>query len=110
MNNVEGFVQLIQGMYKSVKPTNITGIEKVHLKCDCIHGSIVNGVREPVLHSSGLSSPQGRKKYNQPRIKLFEKIAKAILSHITFHLEDDDRKPVHFNNETISLTCQLIEL
>ena len=26
-----------------------------------------------------------------------------------FHLEDYDQKPVDFNGETISLTCQLIK-
>ena len=30
----EGFVQLIAGTCKSDKPINITGIDKVHLKCD----------------------------------------------------------------------------
>ena len=37
---------MIAGLYKSDKPINITGIDKVHLKCDCINASIVNGVRE----------------------------------------------------------------
>ena len=29
---------------------------------------------------------------------------------ITFYLEDDDHKPVDFNGETISFTCQLIKI
>ena len=33
-----------------------------------------------------------------------------LLSLITFYLEDDDRKPVDFNAETISFTCQLIKI
>ena len=33
-----------------------------------------------------------------------------LLSLITFYLEDDDRKPVDFNGETISFTCQLIKI
>ena len=37
-------------------------------------------------------------------------INKSVLSHITFYLEDDDHKPVEFNNETISFTCQLIKI
>ena len=35
---------------------------------------------------------------------------KSVLSHITFYIEDDDLKPVYFHNETISFTCQLIEI
>ena len=45
LGDIEGFVQLIPGTYKSDKPYNTTGIDKVHLKCNCIDGSIVNGIR-----------------------------------------------------------------
>ena len=34
LGDIEGFVQLIAGTCKSDKPINITGIDKVHLKCD----------------------------------------------------------------------------
>ena len=101
---------MIAGSYKSDRPINITGIDKVLLKCDCIQGSIVSGVREPILYSFALSSPPGYKMFKEPRIKLFKKINKSILSHITFYFEDDDHKPVDFNNETICFTCQLIKI
>ena len=110
LNDIEGFYQILAGSYKSDKPINFTGIDKIHLKCDCIQGSIVNGVREPILYNFSLSSPPGHKIYKEPRIKLFKKINKSVLSHITFYFEDDDHKPVDFNNETISFTCQLIKI
>ena len=107
LDDMDGFYQLIAGSYQSDIPINITGIDKVLLKCDCIQGSIVNGIREPILYSFALSSPPGHKIYKEPRVKLFKKINKSLLSHITFYLEDDDHKPVDFHNETISFTCQL---
>ena len=110
LNDIEGFYQMLPGLYKGNRPINITGIDKIHLKCDCINGSIVNGVREPILYSFALSSSPGHKIYKEPRIKLFKKINKSILSHITFYFEDDDYKPVDFNNETVSFTCQLIKI
>ena len=110
LEDIEGFYQLIAGLYKSERPINITGIDKVHLKCDCIDGSIVNGVREPILYSFALSSPPGHKLYKEPRVKLFKKINKCILSHITFYLEDDKYKAVDFNNEIVLFTCQLIKI
>ena len=109
LDDIDGFYQLIAGSYKSDKPINFTGIDKIHLKCDCIEGSIVNGVREPILFSFALSSPPGHGIYKKPRIKLFKKVNKSVLSHITFYFEDDDHKPVGFNGETISSTCQLIK-
>ena len=110
LDDIDGFYQLIAGSYKSNKPFNFTGIDKIHLKCDCKQGSIVNGVREPILYSFALSSPPGDKIFKQLRIKLFKKINKSVLSHITFYFEEDDHKPVDFNNETISFTCQLIKI
>ena len=103
LDDIDGFYQIIAGSYKSDKPINITGIDKIHLKCDCIQGSIVNGIREPILYSFALSSPPGHKIYKEPRVKLFKKINKSVLSHITFYFEDDDHKAVDFNNETVSL-------
>ena len=71
LDDIDGFYQLIAGLYTSDRPINITGINKIHLKCDCINGSIVNGVREPILYSFALSSPPGRKIYKEPGVKLF---------------------------------------
>ena len=107
LDDIDSHYQIIAGSYKSDKPINITGIDKIHLICDCIQGSIVNGIREPILYSFALSSPPGHKIYKEPRIKLFKKINKPVLSHITFYFEDDDHKAVDFNNEIISFTCQL---
>ena len=110
LDDIEGFYQLITGSYESDKPISITGIDKIHLKCDCIQGSIVNGKREPILYSFALCSPPGHKIHKEPRVKLFKKVNKSVLSHITFYFEDDDYKPVDFHGETISFTCQLIKL
>ena len=110
LEDIEGFYQLIAGLYKSERPINITGIDKVHLKWDCVDGSIVNGTREPILYSFALDQPPGHKIYKEPKVKLFKKINKRVLSHITFYLEDDEYKPVDFNNEIISFTCQLIKI
>ena len=74
LDDIDSHYQLIAGSYKSEKPINITGIDKIHLKCDCIQGGIVNGIREPILYSFALGSPPGHRIYNEPRIKLFKKI------------------------------------
>ena len=101
---------MIAGSYKSDKPIKITGNDKIHLKCDCIQGSIVNGVREPILYSFALLSPPANKIYKEPRVKLFKKTTKSVLPHITFYSEDDDHKAVDLNGETIRFTCQLTEI
>ena len=74
LDDIDGFYQLIAGSYESHKPINITGIAKIHLKADCIQGSIVNGKREPILYSFALSSPPGHKIHKEPRVKLLKNI------------------------------------
>ena len=110
MSDIEDFIQIIPGKKISEKPNNITGIDKVHLKCDFVNGSIVNVIREPILYSFALSSPPGRKNYKEPGVKLFKKVNKTVLSHITFYVEDDDHKPVDFITEQISFACQLTKI
>ena len=89
---------------------DITGINRIHLKCDCIQGSIVNGIRVPIVYSLALSSLPVHKTYKELRIKLCKKITKSVLSHINFYFEDDGHKLVDFIGETISFTCQLIKI
>ena len=110
LDDIDGFYQLIAGSYKGDKPINNIGIDKNYLKCDCIQGSILNGIREPILYNFALSAPHGQKIYKEPRIKLFKKVNKSGISHITFYFEDDDHKPVDFNGEMVSFTCQLIKI
>ena len=57
LDDNDGLYQLIAGSYESEKPINITGVDKVHLKCDCIQGSVVHGVREPISYSFDLDKP-----------------------------------------------------
>ena len=108
--DLDGYIQLIPSTYKSDRTIIITSIDKVRLKYDCIQGSILNGIRQTILFSFALDQPPGHKIYKEPKIKLFKKINKLVLSHRTFYLEDDDYKPVDFNGETISFTCQLIKI
>ena len=81
LDDIDGIYQLIVGSYGSDKLNNITRIDKLHLKSGSIQGSIVNGIREPISYSFALSSPSGHTSYQEPRIKLFKKINKSVLSY-----------------------------
>ena len=51
LNNFLGFLNTdySEGTRKSEKPVMITATDKVHLKCDSVDGSNVNGIREQTL-------------------------------------------------------------
>ena len=98
------------GTHTSEKPVMITTTDKVHLKCDCVDGSIVNGIREQILFSFNLSAPPGYKIINNPTTVLYKKMNKTRLDQIQFFLEDSNHNPVDFNNETLTFTIQIIKI
>ena len=88
----------------------ITTTDKVHLKCDCVDGSIVNGIREKIFNFIYSCVPPGYKIIKQPNIILNKKINKTWLDSIQFFLEDSNHNPVDFNSETLTFTIQIIKI
>ena len=112
LNKVLGFTQrdYPPGTHTSEKPVMITTTDKVHLKCDCVDGSIVNGIREQILFSFNLSAPPGYKIIKEPTTVLYKLINKTRLDTIQFFLEDSNHDSVDFNGETLTFTIQIIKI
>ena len=99
------------GVYTSDKIIlNLNTINKIHLKCDIIDGSIQDGVRQPILFSFVLDKPSGYKIFCEPETIHYKKINKSVLNTVTFHLEDDNNKEVNFNQETVTFTLETIKI
>ena len=96
--------------YIGQKIVNISNMNKIHLKTDVIDGSIVNGVRDPILFSFVLDKPAGYKVFCKPETIHYRKIKKSVLNTITFYLEDDNNEQVNFNRETLTFTLQMIKI
>ena len=96
--------------YTSQKILNLGSTNKIHLKCDCIDGSVVNGLRQPILYSFVLDKPSGYKVFSEPETIHYKKINKSVLNTITFYLEDDNNEIVNFNGETMTFTLQMIKI
>ena len=52
--------------YTSQKVVNLGSTNKIHLNCDCIDGSVVNGIRLPILFSFVLDKKPGYKVFCEP--------------------------------------------
>ena len=52
--------------YISQKIVNLSSANKIHLKSDVIDGSVVNGLRQPILYSFVLDKPPGFKVFSEP--------------------------------------------
>ena len=74
------------------------------MKCDVIDGSVVDGVRQPILYSFVLDKPSGYKVFCEPETIHYKKTNKSILNTIIFYLEDDTNEEVDFNGETLTFT------
>ena len=81
------------------------------MKCDCIDGSIQDGLRQPNLFSFVLKKPSGFKVFCEPENNSPQKKTnKSVLNTITFYLEDDNNEVVKFNGETLTFTLQMIKI
>ena len=80
------------------------------MKCDVIEGSVVNGLRQPILFSFVADKPSGYTVFCEPETKHYKKINKSVLNTITFYLEDDNNDKVNFNGETLTFTLQMIKI
>ena len=62
------------GVYTSNKIIlNLNTINKIHLKCDIIDGSIQDGLRQPILFSFVLDKPSGYKVFCEPETIHYKK-------------------------------------
>ena len=80
------------------------------MKCDVIDGSVVNGLRQPILYSFVLDKPSGYKIFPEPETIHYKKINKSVLNLITFYLEDDNNEEINFNRETLTFTLKMIKI
>ena len=96
--------------YTSQKVVNLGSTNKIHLKCDCIDGSVVNGLRQTILYSFVIDKLHGYKVFSEPERIHYKKINKSVLNTITFYLENNNNEEVDFNGETLTFTLQMIKV
>ena len=83
--------------YISQKIINLNTTKKIHLTSDVIDGSVVNGLRQPILFSFVLDKPSGYKVFCEPETIQYRRINKIVLNTITFYLENDNNELFSFN-------------
>ena len=80
------------------------------MKCDIIDGSVVSGLKQPILYSFVLDKKPGYNVFSEPETIHYKKVYKSVLNTITFYLEDDNNEEVNFNGETLTFTLQMIKI
>ena len=87
----------------------ITTTDKVNLKCDCVDGSVVNGILEQISLSFYSSPPPGYEIIKEPNIILYQK-NKTRLDNIQCFLEDSNHNAFDFNSKTITFKIQIVKI
>ena len=77
-------------------------IDKSQNFCDYVDGIFLKAVRKSIVSSFKLEKPPRHKVFCEGRTKHFNILNKALFIEITFYLEDDDRKTVDFNGDTMT--------
>ena len=72
------------GKYSSEKILYLSTIDKTHLKCVVINGSIQNGLRQPILLSFVSDKKPGYRLFCEPETIHCRKIKISVLNTITF--------------------------
>ena len=63
----------IPSVYNGDKILKLSTTNKIHLKFNCIDGSIVDGMRHPILYSFVLDKLLGYKVFSEPETKHYKK-------------------------------------
>ena len=98
------------GVYTSDTILILGTINRIHLKCDVIDGSVVRRIREPILSSFTLDKPGSYKVYCDPEKIHYEKINKSVLNTILLCLEGHNHEEVSFKGKSITFAIQLIKI
>ena len=66
------------GVYTSDKVLSLSTIKEILLKYDVFDGSLVNGIRQPILFSFILNKPAGLKILCEPETIHYKKMNKSV--------------------------------
>ena len=95
--------------YTSQKIVNLGSTNKIPLKCDCIDGSVVDGIRQPILYSFVLDELPGYKVFANQKHNTTKKYI-SVLNTLTFYLENHKNEKVNLNAETLTYSLQMIKI
>ena len=94
----------------SQKIVDLSNTSKTHLKCKVNDGSVVNGLRQPILYSFVSDKLPGYKVFCEPETIDYKKIKKTLLNTKTFYLELENKEEIDSNGETLTFPLQLTKV
>ena len=109
LRNILGFDSkvLYSGYNYSDKKVNIIDVDRIHLCCDSIIGSIRNGHPSNILFTKILNEPPGAKIVREPNLVLYKHIDKEKIDFLEFWFEDSFGNRIDNHGENINFTLHI---
>lgn len=88
-------------------PVNIIQVNAIHIDCNIIHGSFINGQRAHTIHEFSPNVAPGYKIVEVPKNVIYLPVNVKRISSLTLEVCDQDGKLINFRGETITVRLHL---
>ena len=94
--------------YTSQKIVDIMGFSTINIHCNVISGVKDNGNNTDILYTFTLREPPGYLINIIPSDILYQNVTKDRIEYIEFHVKDEHRRPIDFNDDVLSFTLHQV--
>ena len=84
------------------------GFSTINIHCNVISGVKDNGNNTDIRYTFTLTEPPGFLINIIPTNILNQNVTKERILHIEFHIRDEHRRPIDFNEDVLSFTSHMI--
>ena len=93
----------VPGDYEGSNIVKILAVNQIHVNCNIVDGSFVNGSKAPVLYSFFPNVPPGYKVIESLNENIYLPVSQTYIESIRVWLTDQDRNPINLRGEDLSV-------
>ena len=93
----------VPGDHEGLNIVKILAVNQIHVNCNIVDGSFVNGSKAPVLYSFFPNVPPGYKVIESLNENIYLPVSQTYIESIRVWLTDQDRNPINLRGEDLSV-------
>ena len=99
-----------EGDHEAPYIVDILKVNQIHVRCNIIEGSYLNGSRAPILYSFFPNVPVGYKVVEIANPSIYFPLSFTNIESIRVWLTDQDADPINLRNEVLSMWLHIREV
>ena len=99
-----------EGDHEAPYIVDILKVNQIHVRCNIIEGSYLNGSRAPILYSFFPNVPVGYKVVEIANPSIYFPLSFTNIESIRVWLTDQDGDPINLRNEVLSMRLHIREV